>query len=45
MIALRRGHELTTHLTAETVLDGADDLVMMGDTLQQKEFAALFGSA
>ena len=45
VIALRRGHELTTHLTAETVLDGADDLVMMGDTLQQKEFAALFGSA
>ena len=45
VIALQRGAELTTHLTAETALDEADELVMMGDTAQQREFAALFGSA
>jgi Trk K+ transport system NAD-binding subunit len=45
VIALQRADELTTHLTADTVLDRTDELVMMGDTAQQKEFAALFGSA
>ena len=45
VIALRRDGALTTQLAATTVLDPADELIMMGDAGQREEFAALYGTA
>ena len=45
VIALRHDGELTTDLSAETVLTPGSELLMMGDEAQRAEFAEAFGDA
>ncbi|PAP78487.1 potassium channel family protein [Rubrivirga marina] len=45
VIGLERDGEVTTDLSAETVLTPGSDLLMLGDAAQRAEFAEVFGTA
>ena len=44
VVAIERGTELITQLTAETVLTEGATLLMLGSLEQRKKFAELFGA-